>query len=32
LRYLLVTVDVKGRKALEEAKVSASTNDANEKE
>ncbi|MEI6850410.1 MAG: 30S ribosomal protein S6 [Candidatus Saccharibacteria bacterium] len=33
LRYLLVTVDVKGRKALEEAKVSAkSSDDANEEE
>jgi small subunit ribosomal protein S6 len=28
LRYLLVTVDEKGRKALEEAKASASTTDA----
>lgn len=32
LRYLLVTVDVKGRKALEEAKESASTNITSERE
>jgi small subunit ribosomal protein S6 len=32
LRYLLVTVDVKGRKALEEAKASASTNTTSERE
>lgn len=32
LRYLLVTVDEKGRKALEEAKVNASKTDAAEEE
>ena len=32
LRYLLVTVDEKGRKALEEAKVNASNKDATEEE
>lgn len=32
LRYLLVTVDEKGRKALEEAKASASTSDAGSEE
>jgi len=32
LRYLLVTVDEKGRKALEEAKASASTTDAESEE
>lgn len=32
LRYLLVTVDEKGRKALEEAKARASSNDAREEE
>ncbi|HZJ34614.1 MAG TPA: 30S ribosomal protein S6 [Candidatus Angelobacter sp.] len=32
LRYLLVTVDEKERKAREEAKLSASTKDASEKE
>lgn len=32
LRYLLVTVDEKGRKALEEAKASASTADAGSEE
>jgi len=32
LRYLLVTVDEKGRKALEEAKVNASNTDAAERE
>ncbi|MDK2898913.1 MAG: small subunit ribosomal protein [Patescibacteria group bacterium] len=32
LRYLLVTVDKKGRMALEEAKASASENDTKEKE
>jgi len=32
LRYLLVTVDEKKRKALEEAKISASSKDASEKE
>jgi len=32
LRYLLVTVDEKGRKALEEAKVNASKTDADEEE
>jgi small subunit ribosomal protein S6 len=32
LRYLLVTVDEKGRKALEEAKASAPTSDAKEEE
>jgi len=32
LRYLLVTVDVKGRTALEEAKASASNDSAKEEE
>jgi small subunit ribosomal protein S6 len=32
LRYLLVTVDEKGRRALAEAKLSESTSDVNEKE
>lgn len=32
LRYLLVTVDEKGRKALEEAKANASSEDAKEEE
>ena len=32
LRYLLVTIDEKGRKALEEAKVNASDKDAAEEE
>ena len=32
LRYLLVTVDEKGRKALEEAKAKASSSDAQERE
>ena len=32
LRYLLVSVDVKGRKALEEAKTNASKTDASEEE
>jgi len=32
LRYLLVTVDEKGRRALEEAKASASSDDAKEEE
>jgi len=32
LRYLLVVVDAKSRKALEEAKLKAPTNDANERE
>jgi small subunit ribosomal protein S6 len=32
LRYLLVTVDEKGRKALEEANANASTSDAQEEE
>lgn len=32
LRYLLVTVDEKGRKALEEAKANASSSDAKEEE
>lgn len=32
LRYLLVTVDEKGRRALEEAKASASNSDSSEEE
>jgi len=32
LRYLLVSVDIKGRKALEEAKNKASNTDASEEE
>jgi len=32
LRYLLVTVDEKGRRALEEANANASTSDAQEEE
>lgn len=32
LRYLLVTVDVKGRKALEDAKASATTDSKSERE
>ena len=32
LRYLLVTADIKGRKALEEAKASALNNDTKEEE
>lgn len=32
LRYLLVSVDIKGRKALEEAKASATNNSTSERE